>query len=219
MNEKIYPDSGVELTTFTAKNYDKIMNTMSLGLYHGFIKKAINNMAIQQGDNILDLGCGTGRNAKLMTEYLGNNGKITGLDISEQMEEQFLKKFEGLTYINFINQRIDQFFDLKQQFDTVFISFVIHGFPHEIRDIVIKNAINHLKPGGSFFILDFAEFDLGKIPVHHRFIFKKVECKYAFDYIKRDWKTILKESGFAGFEESFYLKKYVRLLKAVKAKS
>ena len=219
MSEKNYPDSGVELTGFTAKNYDKIMNTMSFGLYRGFIKKAINNMAIQQGDNILDLGCGTGRNAKLMAEHIGNNGKITGLDISEQMEEQFLKKFEGQTNINFVNQRIDQLFDLKQQFNSVFISFVIHGFPHEIRDTVIKNAINHLKTGGSFFILDFAEFDLEKMPAHHRFIFKKVECKYAFDYIERDWKSILKESGFDKFEESFYLKNYVRLLKAVKVNS
>jgi hypothetical protein len=33
MTEKIYPDSGVELNEFVAKNYDKIMNTLSFGLY------------------------------------------------------------------------------------------------------------------------------------------------------------------------------------------
>ena len=219
MNEKIYPDSGVELTGFTAKNYDKIMNTMSFGLYRGFIKKAIKDMAIQQGDSILDLGCGTGRNADLMANYIGEGGVITGLDISEQMENQFLRKFKDHSNITFANQRIDQLFDLKQQFDIVFISFVIHGFPHEIRSTVIQNALNHLKSGGAFYILDFAEFDMDKMPAHHRYIFKKVECKYAFDYIERDWKTILKEARFADFEESFYLKKYVRLLKAVKAGS
>ncbi|GET28530.1 hypothetical protein [Prolixibacter sp. SD074] len=47
MAEKIYPDSGVELKEFVAKNYDKIMNTMSFGLYRGFIKKAIKQMDIQ----------------------------------------------------------------------------------------------------------------------------------------------------------------------------
>jgi len=31
MTKKIYPDSGVELNEFVTKNYDKIMNTLSLG--------------------------------------------------------------------------------------------------------------------------------------------------------------------------------------------
>lgn len=216
MNKKIYPDSGVELNEFVAKNYDKIMNTMSLGLYRGFIKKAIKHMDIQPGNSILDLGCGTGRNASLMAKYIGEKGHITGLDISELMEKQFLQKFKGQTNIGFAKQRIDQAFDLNKQFDIVFISFVIHGFPHEIRSTVIQNALTHLKSGGTFYILDFAEFDMAKMPAHHRFIFKKIECKYAFDYIERNWKAILQEAGFNNFKEHFYLKKYVRLLKAVK---
>ncbi|MGC9375917.1 MAG: class I SAM-dependent methyltransferase [Bacteroidales bacterium] len=219
MTEKIYPDSGVELKEVVAKNYDKIMNTMSFGLYRGFIKKVIKQMDIQQGNSILDLGCGTGRNASLMAKYIGKTGHITGLDISELMEKQFLKKFKGQANIRFAKQRVDQPFDLNKQFDIVFISFVIHGFPHEIRSTVIQNAFTHLKPGGIFYILDFAEFDMAKMPVHHRFIFKKIECKYAFDYIERDWKTILKEAGFDHFNEHFYLKNYVRLLKAVKTKN
>jgi demethylmenaquinone methyltransferase/2-methoxy-6-polyprenyl-1,4-benzoquinol methylase len=216
MTEKIYPDSGVELNEFVAKNYDKIMNTLSFGLYRGFIKKAIKQMDIQAGDSILDLGCGTGRNASLMAKYIGETGHITGLDISELMEKQFLQKFKGQANISFAKQRIDQPFDLQKQFDIVFISFVIHGFPHEIRSTVIQNALTHLKPGGIFYILDFAEFDMAKMPASHRFIFKKIECKYAFDYIERDWKAILKEAGFYHFKEHFYLKNYVRLLKAVK---
>jgi len=55
------------------------------------------------------------------------------------------------------------------------------------------------------------------MPFHHRFIFKKIECKYAFDFIKRDWKHILKDDyGFDNFKESFYFKNYVRLLRAEK---
>lgn len=216
MQTKIYPDSGVELNRFIAKNYDKVMNTASLGMYRGFIRKAIKNMDIQPGDHIMDLGCGTGRNAKLMCSYLNEKGRITGLDISENMKKQFLYKFKGDKRVKFINRRIDQAFDLRVLFDKVFISFVIHGFPHEIRSAVIQNAFHHLKPGGSFYILDFAEFDMDKMPALHRFIFKKIECKYAFDYIKRDWKGILKEHGFDNFTEVFYLKKYVRLLRAVK---
>lgn len=214
--EKIYPDSGVELSKFTAKHYDKVMNVASLGLYKSFIKKAILDLETKQNDEILDLGCGTGRNIMLMNKKMSDNSLLVGLDISEDMERQFNKNSEGFSNIKFINKRIDQLFELNQKFDKVFISFVIHGFPHEIRKNVIQNAYNHLKPGGTFNILDFAEFDMSKMPFHHRFIFKKIECKYAFDYIERDWKNILKDYGFDNFTETLYMKNYVRLLKAEK---
>ena len=216
MSTKIYPESGVELTPFTARHYDKVMNIGSLGMYRSFIGKVIREMEIKQDDHILDLGCGTGRNAELMSTYLNEKGTITGLDISGDMEKQFRSRFKNDKRIEFINQRIDQPLNLQKEYDKVFISFVIHGFPHEVRDAVIKNAFSHLKSGGSFFILDFAEFDMNKMPAHHRFVFKKVECIYAFDYIKRDWKEILKGYGFSDFSEHLHLKKYVRLLKAIK---
>ncbi|MCK4689406.1 MAG: class I SAM-dependent methyltransferase, partial [Candidatus Marinimicrobia bacterium] len=78
--DKVYPDSGVELKPFTAKHYDRVMNIASLGLYRGFIYRAIKAMDIQHEDKILDLGCGTGRNACIMAKYLGDDGKITGMD-------------------------------------------------------------------------------------------------------------------------------------------
>ena len=213
---KLYPDSGVELSKFTAKHYDRVMNIASFGLYKTFIKKAIKNFEVKSNDKILDLGCGTGRNILLMNKYVADNSLLVGLDISEDMEKQFNFNCKQYSNIKFINKRIDQPFELDQKFDKIFISFVIHGFPHEIRKIIINNAYNHLKAGGTFNILDFAEFDMKKIPIHHRIIFKKIECKYAFDFIARDWKLILKEYGFNNFKESFYFKNYVRLLKAEK---
>ena len=216
MGNKIYPDSGIELKPFTAKHYDSLMNTASFGLYKGFIIRAINDMDIKSNDNILDLGCGTGRNAGLMLSYLSEKGHITGLDVSEIMEKQFNKKFSGDNRVRFVRQRADIPFDLEQQFDKIVISFVIHGFPHEIRKTVIKNVYKHLKRGGSFFMLDFSEFDMAKMPSLHRFVFKTIECKYAFDFIEKNWKQILTENGFSDFKETFYMKKYVRLLEAVK---
>lgn len=81
MAKKIYPDSGVELKPFISRNYGRVMHVVSLGLYKGFIRKAIAQMDIQPDDTILDLGCGTGRNAQLMKGYLKEQGNITGLDI------------------------------------------------------------------------------------------------------------------------------------------
>jgi len=214
--DKIYPDSGVELSRFLAKHYDNVMNIATLGFYRGFISRAIKAMDIQHEDKILDLGCGTGRNACIMAKYLGKKGKIIGMDISPDMERKFNKKCTKYQNITFIRQRIDLPFDISEQFDKIFISFVIHGFPNEVRQTVLKNIYAHLKSGGSFFMLDFAEFKMNEMPLPYRVIFQHVECKYAFDFIERDWKQILTGYHFSGFEEFFFIKDYVRLLKAKK---
>ena len=210
---KLYPESGVELTPFIAKHYDKVMNISSFGMYHRFIANAVKDIEINPSDSILDLGCGTGRNAALMLHHLSDEGKITGVDLSPEMQLQFEKRFAGDKRVTFSQQRIDIPFDLGETFNIVFISFVIHGFPHEVRSAVIENAIKHLKPGGHFVILDFAEFDMNKMPAFHRWIFKKIECPYAFDYIEKDWKGILETENLYAEKESFYFFKYVRLLK------
>jgi len=54
------------------------------------------------------------------------------------------------------------------------------------------------------------------MPPHHRWAFKTFECKYAFDFVDRDWKTNLSKVGFTGFTEQFWFKNYVRLLIAKK---
>jgi demethylmenaquinone methyltransferase/2-methoxy-6-polyprenyl-1,4-benzoquinol methylase len=189
------------------------MNWASLGWYQKFISNAIFDLSIEPTDSILDLGCGTGRNASFMLSYLGHTGKITGIDLSSDMKKQFEKRFTGDHRVNFVQQRIDVPFDLGEKFDIVFISFVIHGFPHEVRTTIIENAKRHLKPCGYFAILDFGAFRPEEMPALHRFIFKKIECPYAFDFVKRDWKAILNELGLCPVTEYFFVKKYVRLLK------
>ena len=214
--KKYYPDSGVEIQGFTAKFYDIIMNIISLGRYRLFIKKAIHSMNININDKILDFGAGTGRNALLMSKHLSDKGEILGLEISELMIDQFKNKTRTFKNINIINQRIDQPFEFEKKYDKVFISFVLHGFPFEIQKNIIQNAFTALKEDGEFIILDFNEFITDTTPLYFRIPFKIIECKYAFEYVEKDWKQILLDFGFRNFEEKLFLKKHIRLLKAKK---
>jgi len=213
---RFYPESKVEIQGFTAKHYDTIMDILSFGFYGKFIGNAISKLEISDEDYILDLGCGTGRNACLMRNYLSEKGFILGLDVSEEMSKKFNKKTRDFENIVFKNQRIDLPFSLEDRFDKVFISFVLHGFPHEVRKTIINNAYENLKTGGIFWILDFNEFALMDMPFYYRIPFVTIECPYAFDFIERDWKKVLKKSGFNNFIETLYLKSYVRLLAASK---
>ncbi|MCF8391572.1 MAG: class I SAM-dependent methyltransferase [Bacteroidales bacterium] len=216
MKNKIHKDSKVELSPVIAKHYDTIMNSITFGKYNRFIYQAVQDMDIQTDDQILDLGCGTGKNAMLMSGYLGEKGGITGMDVSPVMGKLFMEKHGKDSRFEFKQERIDIPFKLEKKYDTVLISFVIHGLPHEHRKNLIQNAYNHLKPGGKLMILDYAEFDMAEMPSHHRFIFKSVECRYAFDFIEKDWKSILSEYGFSDFQEKKYMKNYTRLLSATK---
>jgi len=207
-----YPESKVEVHGFDAKHYDALLNVLTFGSYSLFIKKAVRLMKINPEDRILDLGAGTGRNACLMHKYLSPAGEIIGVDISEEMISQFKKRCADFPNAKIFNQRIDQPLPYNGEFNKVFISFVLHGFPQKVREQIIVSAFNALKRGGEFFILDYSEFSLSDMPFYLRTIFKFIECPYAFDFIERDWKTILRNHGFGSFKTYNFFKGYIRLL-------
>ena len=211
-----YPESKVEVSGFAARHYDMLLDTMTLGIYPFFLRKVIRLMKIKPDDKILDLGAGTGRNDCLMMKYLSDKGKIIGVDISEEMIAQFKRKCANFPNASIINKRIDKDLGYKDYFDKVFISFVLHGFPQKAREQIVKNAFAALKSNGDFLILDYNEFSIEKTPFYLRKLFKRIECPYAFEFIKIDCEKMLAAAGFNNFEKHLFLKGYIRLLRAKK---
>ena len=209
-------DSKVEIKGMEARNYDFFMNLITAGTYPFFIRRAVKDMKIQSSDNILDLGFGTGRNIDLMNKYLSDEGWVTGLDIGSEMLEQANRRFAKDHRITIKNQRIEEPLPYREEFNKVFISFVLHGLIQEDRKKVILNAYQALKPDGEFLILDYNEFDLQSAPRLVKFAFK-MECPLATDFIGQDLQGLLKEGGFDEFRVHTYYSKYVRLLGAHKA--
>ena len=208
--------SKVEVSGFTARFYDRILNWGSLGKYDRFLKDAIAKMAIQPDDAILDLGCGTGKNDCLMAEYLSPEGMIVGVDIGQEMVEQFEKNCGRFRNISLHQQSILEKLPFNEEFDKVFMSFVFHGFTQENRKTIIGNAYRALKKDGQLIVLDFNEFEFEKKPFWFRMGFKAIECPLAFEYIEINWKEQLKAWGFEIFEEHLWFMDTLRLFKARK---
>ncbi len=209
--------SRVEVGDVEARYYDFFLDFVTLGFYTSFIKEAVDNMDISPGQSILDLGCGTGKNDFFIAQKAGIHGRIVGLDISDEMLERATKRFRGYSHVAFEKRRIELPLPYSAEFDKVFISFVLHGFEDDLKAEIMRNALKALKPGGSFYILDYAEFDINRLWFPVRWVFRRVECQLALEFLKLDLRKMLLVQGFREVEEKFFLGRHLRLLSAVKA--
>jgi len=208
--------SKVEVKGLEAMLYDFLLLAGTFGLYQALLKRIIRDMRIKPDDRILDMGAGTGKNACMMSKYLSDDGFILGLDIGKIMLKKFERRCRKFENIQVSNQRIEEPLPYKDDFEKVFISFVIHGFEQDNRSNIINSAYNSLKPGGKFFIFDWSEFNIKKTGFIFRIIMNKIECPLAFDFIERDFKKVLIEQGFKNIHENLYEGKKIRLLSGEK---
>ncbi len=210
------PRSKVEVKGFEARHYDRLMDLITLGQYPKYLERIIASMNIQPGDAILDLGSGTGRNMCIMERYAGPTGRLVGVDIGEEMLAQARERCKHLPHVSFLKHRIEEPLPFENEFDHVTISFVLHGFEDEDKEKIIENAYRALKPGGTFWVLDYNEFDLQAKPFFVRFLFTRVECPLAAEFVALDLKGMLSRHGFTDFREDTYAWGYIRLLAARK---
>jgi demethylmenaquinone methyltransferase/2-methoxy-6-polyprenyl-1,4-benzoquinol methylase len=192
------------------------MNVVSLGYYPYLIKRVVDKMDIQPGQSIVDLGSGTGRNDCLIAQKIGPTGSILGLDISNEMLALSRKRCQSYPNIEFREQRIEMPLAYQEEFDKVFISFVLHGFEDAQKLKIIRNAYQALKPGGVFCVLDYNEFNLERLWFPLRWGFIRGECQLALEFLRLDLKGMLSSQGFTSFEEELFLRGHVRLLRAPK---
>uniref|UniRef100_A0A5B7B7M0 2-phytyl-1,4-beta-naphthoquinone methyltransferase, chloroplastic n=1 Tax=Davidia involucrata TaxID=16924 RepID=A0A5B7B7M0_DAVIN len=64
--------------------YDNLNDLLSLGQHRIWKRMAVSWSGVKEGDNVLDLCCGSGDLAFLLSEKVGPNGKVIGLDFSKE---------------------------------------------------------------------------------------------------------------------------------------
>ena len=106
---------------------------------------------IQKGSNILDVGCGAGKQCFSFYNYLGGDASITGGDVSDELLAEAKhenQKFQNA--IEFLPLDFNQKFPFEDdQFDLVSCCFAIY-YAKDI-PFTIKEIHRVLKPGGRFF--------------------------------------------------------------------
>jgi SAM-dependent methyltransferase len=157
---------------------------------------------VKPGMRILDAGCGPGKTTALLHEMLQPGGSITGVDFSENRIAYAKEHYGGKKGIEFYLQDLQQSMEGLGEFDLIWVRFVLEYYRKGALDIV-KNLINHVKPGGRLCLLDLDynclnHYELpAPIAAMLPQIMKFVDEKYNFDtFAGRKLYSFLYDNGF-----------------------
>lgn len=110
--------------------------------------------AIELGDSVLDLGSGAGNDAFIARTIVGERGKVTGLDFTDEMitkANSNLKK-TGFKNIEFVKGDIENMPLPENEFDVVISNCVLNLVPNKQK--AFAGTYRVLKPGGHFCVSD-----------------------------------------------------------------
>ncbi|GAA5445515.1 trans-aconitate 2-methyltransferase [Microbulbifer sp. NBRC 101763] len=110
--------------------------------------EAIQRCNYQKASAILDVGCGDGRITHYLAERL-ENGKIIGVDLTEDMIHHARKVHTGIPNLSFEQMSADEI-QFNEQFDIIFSFSCLHWVADQKK--VWDGFYKHLKEGGKIVV-------------------------------------------------------------------
>ena len=161
-----------EYTKALKKKTQSIVKSTGKGKFAGYSEKELNQLpenitensfgcgnplafsTIQQGQTVLDLGCGAGLDLLLAAQRVGNTGKVIGVDMTEEMLKKAQNNIEDTGYTN-ITLKKGMIEDLPIESSSIdwVISNCVINLSSE-KDKAFSEISRVLKPGGRILISD-----------------------------------------------------------------
>lgn len=109
---------------------------------------------IKEGDVVLDLGSGAGIDAILAAKKVGPNGKVIGVDMTEEMisRAQENAKKQNINNVEFVLGEIENLPLNDNSVDTIITNCVINLSPDKIK--TFSESYRVLKPEGKIYLSD-----------------------------------------------------------------
>jgi ubiquinone/menaquinone biosynthesis C-methylase UbiE len=172
-----------------------ILDLLTFKQYAGFQKEAVNILAPQKGEKILDLCSGTGRVASWMRQKVGGEGEIVGMDLSKSMVEVAQRRYGGFEKVIFLHQDVTEPFGYQNYFDGIFTSYAFHELPEKKRLAALEHSYLALKGKGRMVVADFNPQVSGKAKVISLVFFNLFE-RGNLNFFSYDPREMLTAVGF-----------------------
>jgi ubiquinone/menaquinone biosynthesis C-methylase UbiE len=181
----------------SAKEYfDKAASTWDKRFYtsrlSSFLEKLVPEFGLEAGQNILDVGTGTGVLIPYLIRAVGPEGSVTAIDYSENMIQVCKTKHSHLKNVTVELGNIEEDAFPTESFDAVTCFGV---FPHlENKEKALQNINHLLKPGGILVIAHALSSE--ELKAHHN----NASSAVTHDVLpeKAEMKQLLEQMGLAG---------------------
>lgn len=138
-----------------APYYDWIMKVLTLGREKALRQMTVAAAEAKAGDNVLEVGCGTGTLSFAIQETVGQSGKVDGIDAAPEMIERAIGKNKRAgKNVSFQVGRIESIPYPDNAFSAAICSFMIFHMPHDARKRGLQEIFRVLKPDGRLLIVD-----------------------------------------------------------------
>jgi ubiquinone/menaquinone biosynthesis C-methylase UbiE len=119
-------------------------------------RQLVDQVDIEPGQHVLDIGCGTG-NLTLLVKGLHPNADVVGLDPDPKALARARRKAEERSStVRFDHGFSDELPYAEASFDRVFSAFMLHHLALDVKEKTFREARRVLRNGGAFYALDFA---------------------------------------------------------------
>ncbi|KRH78786.1 aklanonic acid methyltransferase DauC [Ferrovum sp. JA12] len=154
-----------------------------------------------KGCRVLDLGCGTGRDVYLLSQLVGPEGEVIGIDMTEEqlhLAESYMdyhaEKFgyRNVSFVRGLIERLDEIGLALNSFDVIISNCVINLTLD--KQAVLSGIMKLLKNGGEFYFSDvYADRRVPHILQHDPVLYG--ECLGGALYWN-DFRRVAQKAGF-----------------------
>ena len=149
---------------------------------------------IKEGDTVIDLGSGAGNDAFIARKFVGEKGKVIGVDFTDAMIARARDNAEklGLDNVEFRQGDIEDMPVTANKADVIVSNCVLNLVPNKHK--VFSEVFRVLKPGGHFSISDIVLE--GELPARWKEVAELYAGCVSGAIQKKEYLSIIEEAGF-----------------------